>query len=46
MGSSSFSALQVSAETQKLYDDTLEEAQGFPNAINEFGKDIGNFICQ
>jgi len=36
----------VSAETQKLYDDTLEEAQGFPNAINEFGKDIGNFICQ
>lgn len=46
MGSSSFSALQVSEATQRMYDDTLEEAQGFPNAITELGKDIGNFICQ
>jgi hypothetical protein len=37
---------QVSAETQRLYDDTLEEAQGVPNLLNDVGKDIGNFICQ
>ena len=38
--------MQVSAETQKMYDDTMEEAQNVPNILNDVGKDIGNFICQ